>query len=112
MISTAFAQSKSPAQGGAFGAASQFVPILLIFAVFYFLLIRPQQKQQKRLRQMIADVKRGDEVVMTGGIHGRVDEVGGTVVQLLVANGIKIQFDRSSIAQIKGYQKEAIRAKG
>lgn len=104
MINTAYAQGSAPAKGGLFGAASQFVPILLIFAVFYFLLIRPQQKQQKRLRQMIADVKRGDEVVMTGGIHGRVDEVGDTVVQLLVANGIRIQFDRSSIAQVKGYQ--------
>ena len=70
-ISPAFAQDAA----GAFGSAAQFLPLVLIFVVFYFLLIRPQQQKQKETRQMISALKRGDRVVTGGGIIGTVHRV-------------------------------------
>lgn len=70
-ISPAYAQDAA----GAFGSAAQFLPLVLIFVVFYFLLIRPQQQKQKETRQMISALKRGDRVVTGGGIVGTVHRV-------------------------------------
>ncbi len=71
LISPAYAQDAS----GMLGSATSFLPLVLIFAVFYFLLIRPQQQKQKETRAMIAAVKRGDRVVTGGGILGTVQRV-------------------------------------
>ena len=71
LISPAYAQDVS----GILGSATQFAPLVLIFAVFYFLLIRPQQQKQKEMRAMIASLKRGDKVVTGGGILGVVQRV-------------------------------------
>jgi preprotein translocase subunit YajC len=71
LISPAYAQDA----GSALGGAAQFLPLVLIFAVFYFLLIRPQQQKQKEARAMIAAIKRGDRVVTGGGILGTVQRV-------------------------------------
>src|SRR3984885_15113045 len=71
LISPAYAQDVS----GLLGSATQFAPLVLIFAVFYFLLIRPQQQKQKQMRSMIAALKRGDKVVTGGGILGTVHRV-------------------------------------
>jgi preprotein translocase subunit YajC len=71
LISPAYAQDVS----GILGSATQFAPLVLIFAVFYFLLIRPQQKKQKEMRGMLAALKRGDKVVTGGGILGTVQRV-------------------------------------
>jgi preprotein translocase subunit YajC len=71
LISPAYAQDVS----GILGSATQFAPLILIFAVFYFLLIRPQQQKQKEMRRMIAALKRGDKVVTGGGILGTVQRV-------------------------------------
>ena len=71
LISPAYAQDA----GSAFGSAAQFLPLVLIFAVFYFLLIRPQQQKQKEARSMLSAIKRGDRVVTGGGILGTVQRV-------------------------------------
>src|ERR1700735_302315 len=71
LISPAYAQDMS----GILGSATQFAPLVLIFAVFYFLLIRPQQQKQKEMRGMLAALKRGDKVVTGGGILGTVQRV-------------------------------------
>ena len=72
LISPASAQDFS----AMFGSASQFLPLVMIFAVFWFLLIRPQQQKQKQMRSMLASLKRGDKVVTGGGILGTVQKVG------------------------------------
>jgi preprotein translocase subunit YajC len=103
-ISTAYAQEAGAqaATGGGFGA---FMPLVVVFAIFYFLLIRPQQKQQKKMRQMIADVKRGDEVITNSGLHGKIVELkDNNVVMIQVANNVVMKFERSSIQHIKGYE--------
>jgi len=76
LISPAFAQDAGMA--GMFGSATQFLPLVLIFGVFYFLLIRPQQQRQKDTKRMLAALKRGDRVVTGGGIIGLVQKVGMT----------------------------------
>lgn len=77
------------------------LPMVLIGVIFYMLMIRPQQKQQKKLKAMIDDVKRGDNVVMAGGIHGRIMDVKDDVVTVQVANQVNMTFDKSAIQNVK-----------
>lgn len=101
-ISTAWAQ-EAAAAGGMGPGTHQFVLILMIVGVFYFLLIRPQQKQQKALKKMIDDARKGDEVVLSSGLYGKISDIKDDVVMLQVANNVIMKFDRSSIQNIKGY---------
>lgn len=103
-INLAYAQdAAAAAPSGPLGALGSFLPIILIFGVFYFLLIRPQQKQQKLIRKMIADVKRGDEVITGSGIHGKVTEVQDSVILLQAAQNVTLKVERSAIQKVKGY---------
>jgi preprotein translocase subunit YajC len=81
----------------------QLVPLVLIFVVFYFFMIRPQQKKQKDREKLLDDIKRGDRVVTIGGIHGTVAgiETEKKTVLVQVAENVKIKFERSAIANIE-----------
>jgi len=80
----------------------QFMPIILMFAIFYFLLIRPQQKKQKELQTMIAGIKKGDKVVTTGGILGTVSSIQDDYVVLTVGGSdTKIEILKSAIAGLR-----------
>lgn len=99
LISPAYAQ----AAGGAGGASAlaQFVPLILIFGIMYFLLIRPQQKKMKDHRAMIAAVRRGDQVITGGGIRAKVSRViDDNDVEVEIANGVKIIVVKSTISHI------------
>ncbi|MBI1734882.1 MAG: preprotein translocase subunit YajC [Candidatus Rokubacteria bacterium] len=76
------------------------LPIVAIFAVFYFLLIRPQQKQRRERESMLRAVKKGDRIVTTGGMHGTVMNLTEHTVLLRAADGVKLEFDRSAIGRI------------
>jgi len=76
------------AQGGGFAA---LVPLLLMFAIFYFLLIRPQQKKQKKQREVLAALKRGDMVVTSGGLHGKITGLTEKVVTLEIAEKVRVK---------------------
>ncbi len=80
---------------------STLVPLVVIFAIFYFLMIRPQQKQQKKHREMLGALKRGDKVLTRGGIMGTVTEIENTVVTLEIAKNVLVQFTRDSIAGVE-----------
>jgi preprotein translocase subunit YajC len=96
------AMAQAPSGGGQQGSLiSTFVPLLVIFAIFYFLMIRPQQKQQKRHREMLAALKKGDRVVTRGGIIGTIHTVADNAVVLEVAENVKIKFSRESVAGIE-----------
>jgi preprotein translocase subunit YajC len=98
MISEAFAFAGSA--GGAQGS-NPYQPIImlvLMFAIFYFLLIRPQQKKAKQHKQLIDSLKTGDNVVTVGGIHGKVASIQEDIVTVEVATGVKIRVSRSSVA--------------
>ncbi len=87
--------------GGAGSAIAQFLPLVLIFAIMYFLLIRPQQKKAKEHRGMVAALRRGDKVVTAGGIVGKVTKVmEGAEVEVEIATGVKVVVIKSTIAQV------------
>ena len=102
MIGLAFAMGTPPG-GGAGGMQSgitSLVPLIIMFAIFYFLLIRPQQKKAKEHKALLEALKKGDQVVTAGGMHGKVTAVEDTIVTLEVANGVNIKFNKGHIAAI------------
>ena len=74
------------------------IPLLLMFVIFYFLLIRPQQKKNKELRQMIESLKKGDKIVTAGGIHGRITAVDDAVVTVEIADKVRVKLNRGNVA--------------
>jgi preprotein translocase subunit YajC len=98
MIDTAWAQASGA--GGASPFASFLLPILLIFGVFYFLLIRPQQQRDKQHQTILANLKKNDKVVTSGGLHGRVTELGEDVITLEVAPNVRVRVSRANIGTV------------
>ncbi len=97
-VTPAFAQTAGAGPGS---AIASFLPLVLIFAIMYFLLIRPQQKKQKEHRSMIEAVRRGDQVLTQGGIIGKVSKIGEDgVVEVEIAEGVKVKVVKSTIAQV------------
>ncbi len=98
-ISTAWAQAAGggAAQGPGF---SMFVPMILIFVIFYFLMIRPQQKQQKERKAQIAAIQKGDQVIMASGIYAKVVGVADKILTLEIADNVKVKADREGIATV------------
>ncbi len=101
-ISEAFAQA-APAAAAAespFGGITGMLPIILMFVVLYFVMIRPQMKRQKEHKAMIDALAKGDEVVVAGGLLGRVSKMGDSFLTVEVANGVEIQVQRSAVVQV------------
>jgi preprotein translocase subunit YajC len=78
----------------------QFLPLIIIAVLFYFLLIRPQQKKQKEHQRLVSSVKTGDKVITAGGLHGIVANVKETTFLVKVAENVKIEFDKSSVTSV------------
>lgn len=76
------------------------LPLILMFAIFYFLLIRPQQKKQKAIREMHNALQRGDKIVTIGGLHGTIDSIDENIVVILVNDNRKLTFERSAIREV------------
>ncbi len=100
LITPAYAQAAS--SGDFLGSATTFLPLILIFAVFYFLLIRPQQTKQKELRRQVAAIKRGDRVVTAGGIIGIVQRAreGAQEIEVEIAPNVRVQVVRDTITGV------------
>ena len=80
---------------------AQFIPLILIFVIFYFFLIRPQQKRAKEHKQMVATLKRGDEVITSGGIVGKVERIlGDDKIDLLISENVTVQVVQSTIQSL------------
>lgn len=100
-ISSAFAQTAPAAAGGDLQSSLMgMLPLVLMFVVLYFIMIRPQMKKQKEHKAMIEAVAKGDEIVTAGGVLGKVSKIGDTFLGLEVANGVEIQIQRSAIVQV------------
>lgn len=84
--------------GGLMALFSTLIPFVLIFVIFYFLLIRPQQKRAKEHQRMLESLKRGDKVITAGGIYGVVEAVGQNTVTLKIAENVKVKFGKGYIA--------------
>lgn len=102
LISSAFAQTAPAAAGGGdmFSSLGSLLPLVLMFVVLYFLMIRPQMKKQKEHRAMIDAIAKGDEVVTAGGLLGRVTKLGDQYLSLELANGVEVQLQRQAVAQV------------
>jgi preprotein translocase subunit YajC len=85
-----------------------FLPLILIFVVFYFLLIRPQTKRAKEHKKMVEGLAKGDEVVTNGGLLGRITDVGDNFVQVKVADNVEVKVQKQAVANLmpKGTSKE------
>ncbi len=98
-----FLVQSAQAAGGGDAAGSPLMSLMLpilLLVVFYFLLIRPQQKRVKEHKQMVGELKKGDEVVTSGGLAGHLSEVGDSFVQLQIAEGIEVQVQKQSVASL------------
>ena len=80
-----------------------FLPLVVIFAIFYFLLIRPQKQKQQQHQQLLTNLKRGDKVITTGGMYGTIESVGENSFQLKIANQVKVKISKSAVA---GFQQQ------
>ncbi len=100
-ISEAFAQTAPAAAGGdTQSSLLSLLPLVLMFVVLYFIMIRPQMKRQKEHKAMVEAIGKGDEVVIAGGVLGRVAKLGETFLHVEVANGVELQVQRSSVVQV------------
>ncbi|MDM5211501.1 preprotein translocase subunit YajC [Peribacillus sp. NJ4] len=83
------------------GNLTQILPLILMFVLFYFLLIRPQQKRQKATQNMQSSLKKGDKVATIGGMHGTIDAIDELQIVIKSPDGTKLTFDRAAIREIK-----------
>ena len=101
MVDLAYAMGPSPAGGANGGGIMSVLPLMIgMFAIMYFLIIRPQQKQRKDRESLLAAIKKGDRVVTTGGLYGTVVGLSDHTVTLKVAEQVKMEFERSAVGRI------------
>jgi len=99
-ISQAFAQTAPAASGGTESSLLSLLPLVLMFVVLYFIMIRPQMKRQKEHKAMVEALAKGDEVVIGGGVMGRVSKLGDSVLGVEVASGVELQVQRAAVVQV------------
>ena len=100
MISLAYAMGQQGGAEGGSGGFGAFLPLILMFAIFYFLLIRPQQKKAKQHKQLLSAIKKGDRVLTSGGLHGLVTGLTEDVVTIEIAPKVRVKIARGSISGV------------
>jgi len=98
ILSTTTASAAAPSGSEAFFI--NVLPLLFIFVIFYLLLIRPQQRRMKQHQALIASVKKGDQVVTAGGVHGKVTKVGDDEVEVEIAQGVRVRVVKSTLTHV------------
>jgi preprotein translocase subunit YajC len=106
-ISPAYAQASGAAPSGGMSAFMQFAPLVLIFVIFYFLLIRPQQKRMKAHQAMVQSAKLRDTVITNGGLVGKVTKVDEHELEIEIAQGVKVRVIKSMLADIRPHGAKA-----
>lgn len=96
---------------GAGASLMSLMPMVIIFVIFYFFLIRPQLKRQRQVQEMISSLKKGDKVVAAGGIYGVISKIEGEMVILEIAEGTKIAVTKSSVSETKSLEKKSLEDK-
>jgi preprotein translocase subunit YajC len=101
LVDIAYASAAPPGNGGGPAGMMQFIlPFAMMFAILYFIVLRPQQKQKAARDRMLSALKKGDRVVTSSGIHGTVVGLGEQTVTLRVADQVKLEFDRAAIGRV------------
>jgi preprotein translocase subunit YajC len=105
LIDIAYAMGPAPGggtgQGGAGGLFGSLIPLILIFVIFYFLLIRPQQKRTKEHKNMIENLKKGDKIITSGGVYGVIEAVGTNTITVKVGENVKIKLGKAYVAALR-----------
>lgn len=96
-VALAFAEDAPQAAAPGVSGIMSIAPLIILFVIFYFLLIRPQQKRAKEHKQMISAIQKGDQVITSGGIHGRVASVNEDTVSVEVSEGVKLKVSKEAI---------------
>ena len=99
-IGSAYAMGVPGGTGGGAGGMMSFLPIILIFVIFYFLLIRPQQRRAKEHRVLLSNLKVGDQVLIGGGIYGRVTGLRDDIITVEISDKVRVKVNRTSIAAV------------
>lgn len=99
-MNIAYAMGQSGAGGQAGGGLTAFIPLILMFVIFYFLLIRPQQKRAKEHREMIGSLKKGDRIITTGGLHGRITGMDDTTLTVEISDKVRVKISRGNISSV------------
>ncbi len=100
MFDVAYAMGVGGAGGEGASGFSGFIPLILMFVIFYFLLIRPQQKKTKEHRQMVANLKKGDRIVTSGGIHGRITGIDDVTLTVEIADKVRVKVARGNVSAL------------
>ncbi|HUV49731.1 MAG TPA: preprotein translocase subunit YajC [Anaerolineae bacterium] len=111
MVDIAYAMGQGGAAGGQGGGFASFIPLVLMFVIFYFLLIRPQQKKQKEHRSMVGNLKNGDRIITSGGIHGRITSVSDDTLTIEVADKVRVKINRTNVSALLQSSSQAQPAK-
>jgi preprotein translocase subunit YajC len=104
----AYAMGPSSPQGGGqgLGALGSLIPLVIIFVIFYFLLIKPQQKKVKEHKKMMENLKKGDKIITSGGLYGVIEAVSNNTVTIKVAENVKVKLGKSYIAALRAPSEE------
>ncbi len=108
MIEIAYAMGGELGGGGGLKGLGAFVPLILMFVIFYFLLIRPQQKRAKEHRKLLTNLRKGDPVVTSGGLHGRITGLTDTIVTLEIADKVRVKVSRNQISAVSNMSNKEI----
>ena len=100
MVNIAYAMGQSGAGGQAGGGLTAFIPLILMFVIFYFLLIRPQQKKAKEHREMIGSLKKGDRIITTGGLYGRITGMDDATLTVEISDKVRVKISRGNITSV------------
>lgn len=108
MTQTVYAESNSPVQGVSASPLISLAPLFFIFIIFYFLLIRPQQKKLKEHKKLLENLKVGNKVITSAGFYATVAEVGDTTLEVKLADNVKVKILKSSISEVLNSQEPAV----
>ena len=106
IMDVAYAMGPSQGSAGPGGAIGSLVPLVLIFVIFYFLLIRPQQKRAKEHKNMIENLKKGDKIITTGGVYGVIESIGTNTATVKIAENVKVKFGKAYIGAVRATSDE------
>lgn len=107
MTSLLYADTVSAGSAQAPSPLVSFVPLLVIFVIFYFLLIRPQQKKMKVHQKMVDGIKKGDSVITSGGLYAKVVSVGDTTVEVKIADNVQVKMLKSAVSEVAAQENAA-----
>ncbi len=101
LVDTAYALGSTPGDGGDANPIMSLLPFILMFGVLYLLILRPQIKKQKSQQRMVDELKKGDQIVTSGGIHGVISNMKDDIIVVKIADNVKVELSRTAVSRIK-----------